>query len=285
MKIIFNNDCRCFKKGETIELNFVENKSTNKKNRFLFLIGDNGCGKSTILKALRKYKTTMTTSFCGGQPRKEKNVNLASEIKDIANDTTVEGLDGYECIDALDGELDNPNDWGNCGSATDYVENGGYVFKSASNGTRAAVTFIEWLKVAKQNYKPGSTLILLDEIERGWGINYCAKFVELMDTHFVGCDFIVITHNPICCLSGGYSTFSIYYDVEAREYVKSYGEYFTKKTDKYITFSCIDLLELDKEIIEDFKKKNTELKEKLKNYEKADEEVGMPQSETDEGNQ
>ena len=107
MKIIFNNDCRCFKKGETIELNFVEDKGTNKKNRFLFLIGDNGCGKSTILKALRKYKTTMTTSFCGGHPRKEKNVNLACEIKDIANDTTVEGLDGYECIDALDGELDN----------------------------------------------------------------------------------------------------------------------------------------------------------------------------------
>jgi peptidoglycan hydrolase CwlO-like protein len=44
-------------------------------------------------------------------------------------------------------------------------------------------------------------------------------------------------------------------------------------------------LEFDKEIIEDFKKKNTELKEKLKKYEKADEEVGMPQSETDEGNQ
>ena len=254
MKLTINNDFRTFSKDETIELNFKNERNELTNNRFLFLIGNNGCGKSTLLKAIRNYKTEKQLS-----DRKEKNVNLGLEINKISKVISVEGLDEYEFIDAIDGELDNPNDWGNCGSASDYFENGGYKCQFLSNGTRCASTFHEWVDRIKDKIIPRKSLILIDEIERGWNIKWCANFIAILDKFFKGCDFVIVSHNPICILSDSFKPIT-YYDVESRSYVKSYQDYFHQKTDKYISLSVIDLLDYDMKIIKN-------LKEKLEKYE------------------
>jgi len=52
MKITVIKDFRCFKEGEVFDFGNISKKPMG----FVTIVGENGCGKSSLLQALRGYK-------------------------------------------------------------------------------------------------------------------------------------------------------------------------------------------------------------------------------------
>lgn len=241
MKLTVTSDFRTFKEGDTFELNFSEEKTLS-GNRFLFLIGDNGCGKSTLMKALRKYKNVEYIGYSNHRVNDtfERNFMVKQEIADISDHIKVEGIEQYKVIDALDGELDDAFNYANSSSATDYIDNGGYYLQKLSNGCKSSMMFVKWLENIKPKQDNGRTLILFDEINKGWKIGYLATFIDIMDKHFKGCDFIVITHDVLMMLASNNILYhATFYNVEQKTEC-SLRDYIYEKTLMHVSASYID---------------------------------------------
>lgn len=239
MILTLKDDFRCFKKDESFEIIFDqrEEKEGKANNRFIFIIGDNGCGKSTLIKAIRHNITTTFKTYFGSTRKKERSFMLEQEIEEISKHIVVSDIDDYDMIAALDGEMDNPNYYANATSAEDYVDNGGFTVKNMSNGFKSIITFIDWLKDLKEQMPPyGRTLILLDEVDRGWKIEFTTNMLEILNKHFSGCDFLIISHNPLTWASNKAKM----YDIETKSYTDA-EKYFFNKTGRYLNISAFPL--------------------------------------------
>lgn len=255
MKITTKNNIRCFTRGETFEFEFKQERTEKTNNRFLFILGDNGCGKSTIMKAIRSKVTTYGHSYAY-EKSTESNVNLKFEIDDISKYFDIDGVESYNVIAALDGISDNPENWGNCVDAASYVDNGGYATKNLSGGMRSISTYIEWMKTITNEIEYGKTLILLDEIDCGWKVEYTTNFIDILNKHFNGCDFIIVTHNPICWYRS--SDNITHYDLQAK-YIVDHKIYFNQKTGWYMDISPYDKDALNEMFMKKYEEKITEL--------------------------
>ena len=259
MKLTVKNDFRKFKAGdEYIFTSFDNERKNDTDTRILYIVGDNGTGKSTLMKAMRSLYYSDRNVI---ENNKVENSNLKLEVNECASHIELEGFDKYEMVIALDGELDDNMRYECAQSASDFVDSGAYHMRHMSNGTRSAMIYVNLIQKYKEKIIPGKTLVLLDEVDKGWMIKYTTTIGDQLRKNFPGCDIIIVTHNPLCWLSDILDK-SYIYDIESKSYVNG-NEYFYSKTSLHISCSYVDYEELiDK--LSDKNKKLTDLLEKYK---------------------
>ena len=171
------DDFRSFKKDYKITFDF-ENTNIN------FLIGKNGCGKSTLIRAIRG---TMNSN-----DDKDKRWAAAKDCRDILNffDVDIEGFNNVYHLD-VDGLDDNLSMY-NASSATDFVDLGGWGMNVLSQGERSLIMMAR----LKQMVKDGEdTVIIFDELDNHLDFDFRVKFVPWLNKMFPLSRKIIITHD------------------------------------------------------------------------------------------
>jgi predicted ATPase len=155
--IHFKEDFRCWWKGESIEFHPGIN----------LLVGDQGCGKSSLLDAIR--------AMCGD---KKAPIGLKEKITYIADPITTIGFDFEKDNLRTLGHLD----YGNIGPQL--------AAKKSSHGefTNYVLTYLTQIE---------NTLIYLDEPDQALSIRSIKKLINMMQLATnKGCQIIAAVHHP-----------------------------------------------------------------------------------------
>lgn len=206
MKITVKNDFRNLKKGDVYDFTDINKLKT------ITVVGNNGCGKSSIFQALRGTKDDIKSDSL------YKNDFL--KLKD-----NIEVEHSYEKIFYLDSVKDNGSDLNNAYDASSYVNSGGFYTKDKSHGESSLLYLSMFLDKIKKDIVENKTLIVFDEFDKGFSLELQAKVRDIIynisEKHNV--HIITISHNPILI----YKSY-IVYDMEKREMVSS-SEYLNDK--------------------------------------------------------
>lgn len=171
------DDFRSFKKDYEVVFDF-EDTNIN------FLLGKNGCGKSTLIRAIRG---TMNSNN-----DKDKRWAAAADCREILKffDVDIEGFDKVYHLDA-DGLDDNLSMY-NASSASDLVDLGGWGMNTLSQGERSLIMMAR----LKQMVIDGEdTVIIFDELDNHLDFDFRVKFVPWLNTMFPLSKKIIITHD------------------------------------------------------------------------------------------
>lgn len=170
---------------------------------YICIVGDNGCGKSTILHALRGYKNDMKSDSL-----------YESDFKKLASNIEVEH--DFEKIFYFDNVKDKGSDIMVGYDAINYLNSGGFYTKDKSHG-ESSLTYLDiFLTKIKPKIVENKTLIVLDEIDNGFSIKNMSRFINIIRhlTETLKCKVLVISHNPFFIQSS-----IIVYDISKRDYV------------------------------------------------------------------
>lgn len=179
MKITITKDFRGLKKG--VVYDFSHLKAFNRCT----LVGDNGCGKSSLLQAFR-----------GTVDEKDSRSMYRSDYIKLAENIKVEHE--YEKILFLDAITDNGRDFMNAFDAVNFIDAGGYTAGSISHGQGTLMYIQKFINDKKDEIIPNKTLIVFDEVDHGLSLVNQAKFDNLIVNlnYKFKCDVLAISHNP-----------------------------------------------------------------------------------------
>lgn len=214
--IKFNEDWRTFRKGQeiTIPMNTLG---------VTYLVGPNGCGKSSILRAIRAINDTLEE-----QRRSDFDGCRTSKITDVVNDLKkgimeISGLDNYTHIYAFDAEVDDCSNFANSATAYALVQGGGYAALRSSRGQTALVQFAKFIKRFQQdaakfnnegkiNWRP---LVIIDEVDEGLDIRMQLQWNAMIESKFCLrlADILVVSHNAACMMSKKWITTPKAFDI------------------------------------------------------------------------
>lgn len=171
------DDFRSFKKDYEVIFDFDKTKVN-------FLMGKNGCGKSTIIQAIR--------GTLNSNDDKEKRWAAARDCKDILEhfDVNIEGFTNVYHLD-IDGLDDNLSMF-NASSATDLIDLGGYGMDRLSQGERTLIMMGRLKKMVKDSE---DTIIIFDELDNHLDFDFRVKFVKWLNKLFPLSKKIIITHD------------------------------------------------------------------------------------------
>ena len=171
------DDFRSFKKDYEITFDF-ENTNIN------FLIGKNGCGKSTLIRAIRG---TMNSN-----DDKDIRWAAAADCRDILNffDVDIEGFNNVYHLD-VDGLDDNLSMY-NAASATDFVDLGGWGMQTLSQGERSLIMMARLKHMVTDGE---DTVIIFDELDNHLDFDFRVQFVPWLNKMFPLSKKIIITHD------------------------------------------------------------------------------------------
>lgn len=171
------DDFRSFKQNYAIEFDFT-NTNVN------FLIGKNGCGKSTIIQAIR--------GTINSNDDKDIRWAAARDCKDILEhfDVNIEGFINVYHLD-IDGLDDNLSMF-NASSATDFADLGGFGMNRLSQGER---TLIMMTRLKKMVNDAEDTVIIFDELDSHLDFDFRIKFVKWLNKLFPLSKKLIITHD------------------------------------------------------------------------------------------
>lgn len=202
--IKFNENWRTFKKGQelTIPKNILG---------VTYLVGPNGCGKSSILRAIRATNDTLEK-----QRRSDFDDCRTTKVSDVANDLKkgimeISGLDAYSHIYAFDAEADDCSNFANSATAAALIAGGGFAALRSSRGQTALVQFAKFMKQfqmdAEKAIKAEDTtwrpLVIIDEVDEGLDIRMQLQWNALLESKFClyMADVLVVSHNAACMMS------------------------------------------------------------------------------------
>lgn len=203
ISIKFNEDYRrVFKKDQEVAIPIEPLSIT-------YLVGPNGCGKSTMLRAIRSVNDTLEaqrlSDFDGC--RSTRITDVARDIKD--GKLELSGVEQFSHIFGFDVEADSNTDVLNAYSAGGFAGGGGLACTRMSRGQGTLIEFTKFTKrfeavaakhIKDENWRP---LVIIDEVDEGLDIRLQLRWNELLLRKFIllGATVLVVSHNPICMLS------------------------------------------------------------------------------------
>lgn len=198
ISITFNDDLRGFYAGET---------RTIKGGNVTFIVGKNGCGKSTFMQLLRQKKDSLKEQnrrYYGGMES-----SVLSALSDA--DVEIKGLEEYSHCFFLDAVVDNPTSFENAATATGLVGGGGIAMLKSSRGQGSSMLLSRFIRdISKVVPVDGSkSLIVLDEIDEGMDIENQAAFGKqllYLISETYDADIICITHSVLPILASDEQT-------------------------------------------------------------------------------
>lgn len=207
MKITVKKDIRNLKKGTKYDFSKI------KDNGYLALVGDNGCGKSTIVQALRGYKNDLRTSSLYERDFIELSENFKFEHD-------------YEKIFHLDRVKDDGQNMNVSYDASEYLKSGGYQARQLSHGQSSMNYFNAFLLKIRDKVVKGKTLVVFDEVDSGFSISYMSRYrtairALMLEYEF---DMLVISHNPFFIIES-----NTVFDISKNEIVNS-ADFIKEKT-------------------------------------------------------
>lgn len=232
-------DERVYKKGDTIELNIEPGVN--------YIVGPNGCGKSTILHAIRAHKDTLYENM---NPNLRMEFARDYDLQSYNKIFDIEGLDVYTNVFCIDAHIDNPVSFMNAASATALIHGGGMTYNSISRGEGSKLMISKFIndmqKLMNVDSKDKTTwpsgdnrsLIIMDELDEGLDLKCQMTFYLVLSniSKVFNADVICVCHNPICILA---DTISNVYDMGTRSY-KDINTYIKEQTGKVIIIKDID---------------------------------------------
>lgn len=193
--ISFNAKVRKFNPGES---------RTIRGGAVTWLVGKNGCGKSTFMQLLRNHRDDM------------KSVNsrrydgmVSSTLTSLAGaDVTIVGMDEYRHCLFLDSVVDYPLNFENAATAAGLIGGGGMAMTKLSRGQGSTMCLHRFMCDIAEVIKPaddnGRALIVMDEVDEGMDMDAQAMFgsslVYLISDTF-DADVICITHSILPILA------------------------------------------------------------------------------------
>lgn len=177
---------------------------------YTIVVGDNGCGKTSLFRALRGYKNDI-----------EEESLEKSDLKELAKNIEVEH--NFEKIFYYDAVNDNGSNFMNAYDASAYVSGGGHARQRKSNGEGNFIQLSIFMEKMIPEIVKGKSLLVIDELDTGFSLLNMGRVDKILESLYVkyGLTMIVITHNPILMLKTG-----VVYDfvnkklVDAKEYVE-----------------------------------------------------------------
>lgn len=178
MKVTILEDFRSIKKDTVYEF-----------GPYTVLVGENGCGKSSLLQAIR--------ASLEGAASNQYDLNHIDR-KHLANKVKVESE--YDKLFVFDTTMDRANSMNNGVDAYTWLVAGGMAIKDISNGQIAqhyAVDIFQKIEKYRKENPIEKILVILDELDTGFSIRYqkgyhkfCSKLIESFN-----CDLIVVSHS------------------------------------------------------------------------------------------
>ena len=227
MKITFTTDCRCFKAGEVYELDLQPGEIT-------FLIGPNGCGKSTLMFTLRNKLDSLAEmddrNFDG-----MKKFSLMDHYVDISGSTKIEEFDYGFFRDTI---ADNPTSINNAATAFGLIKGGGLSMRTKSAGQKNVYQFVRFIAEISKilgDHSDERILIGIDELDDSLDLKTQMRQAQIMRDilfkRFPNASLIFVTHS-IFTVAGADNWEGINsrcFDVKRNKYT-TYKEYFENET-------------------------------------------------------
>lgn len=226
------DDFRSYKKDYTIEFDFSD---TNVN----FLMGKNGCGKSTIIQSIRGVLNSNS----------DKDIRWSAKhgCMDILEhfDVKIEGFNNVYHLD-IDGLDDNLSIF-NASSATDLVDLGGLGMDTFSQGERTLIMINRLKQMVKD---AEDSVIIFDELDNHLDFDFRIKFVPWLRKLFPLSKKIIITHDLLMTALSEGNIVYIYSqrDLSNLNKCKVIGKkarYYKGNTDKKFFFTTYTLCEIN----------------------------------------
>jgi predicted ATPase len=208
MKITFNKKTRNIEAGVIIDFSIIDSLKS------ITMVGDNGCGKSTLIQAIR-----------GSFPPQTKSL-FESDYKDLVKKGEIVLEHNYENVFFMDGVLDNGTHFMNAFDAPNFVDMGGFAKGRKSHGEGSLIDIHSFMEKNKSKIVKDKTLMVFDEIDNGLSLKNMSLFQNFVNRviNQYGCHVIISTHNPFLI-----SQSIVCFDMEAKT-MKSSSKYIEEKT-------------------------------------------------------
>ena len=234
MRIEITKDFRCFNEGTVYELDLQPGEIT-------FLVGPNGCGKSTLMFALRGYKDTLK-DLNNKRTEGMREIALMAHFLDTQAHTNIEGFD-FTLAFHKDTVADNPTSFMNAATAGGFISGGGLTNQSKSCGQGQLNQMLRFWSDIVTVCGPKSDeriLIVMDELDDGLDLRSQVRMAFIMNKmlleNYPNASIVVVTHSIVTAMGAAQfpEVKSRVFDVKRNRYTTA-SEFFTTETDFRLT--------------------------------------------------
>ena len=208
MTVTINKDFRGLVSGTEYEFKF-----NNSAIKSVCVVGDNGCGKSSLLNAIVGNYADNSWSIVTDNKRQLKSYITISDHN-------------FEIVFGFDAAMEAGSNLATSYDASAYIDNAGFYADRKSHGEGELIYIDNFFRKIKDKIIPDRTLICLDEFDKGFSLGNQVKAINFIHTlvYKYKCSVLFTTHNPFLMMDE-----VVVYDFQTRKYILS-DEYILEKT-------------------------------------------------------